>query len=308
MKKIILMMILFLLSFSYGFGDKPIEVSGGKIYLSSDIIKNQTTRVNFTITDLVIDTKGEGVREKAFFELFNDIKSVNHFIRVENAKLNSPENVIDSSGRVWFKDKDGKLLDKIELNISGTFIFDWNKYKKNDEGNNILKFGNIKWGENSGSRPLVLNLKKDIEKSIISKIQLQVIRDLHLGFGVAGETFDSEAGKGQSVNAHPAEISIKCDTNNINKDKPEIELTIPKKVTIRNENGKTKNVYLRFRSKISGGSFGEIKNDDNECEIEFTPNKENITIFIDGNMKTLEEDENGVYTGTFVLRAEYDKD
>ena len=308
MKKIILMMILFLLSFSYGFGDKPIEVSGEKIYLSSDIIKNQTTRVNFTITDLVIDTKGEGIKEKAFFELFNDIKSVNHFIRVENAKLNSPENVIDSSGRVWFKDKDGKLLDKIELNISGTFIFDWNKYKKNDEGNNILKFGNIKWGENSGSRPLVLNLKKDIEKSIISKIQLQVIRDLHLGFGVAGEIFDSEAGKGQSVNAHPAEISIKCDTNNINKDKPEIELTIPKKVTIRNENGKTKNVYLRFRSKISGGSFGEIENDDNECEIEFTPTKENITIFIDGNMKTLEEDENGVYTGTFVLRAEYDKD
>ena len=154
----------------------------------------------------------------------------------------------------------------------------------------------------------MLNLKKDIEKSIISKIQLQVIRDLHLGFGVAGEIFDSEAGKGQSVNAHQAEISIKCDTNNINKDKPEIELTIPKKVTIRNENGKTKNVYLRFRSKISGGSFGEIKNDDNECEIEFTPNKENITIFIDGNMKTLEEDEDGVYTGTFVLRAEYDKD
>ena len=308
MKKIILMMILFLLSFSYGFGDKPIEVSGGKIYLSSDIIKNQTTRVNFTIVDLAIDTKGEGIKEKAFFELFNDIKSVNHFIRIENAKLNSPKNIIDSSGRVWFKDKNGKSLDKIELKISGTFIFDWSKYQKDDEGNSILKFGNIKWGENSGSRPLELNLKKDIEKSIISKIQLQVIRDLHLGFGVAGEIFDSEAGKGQSVNAHPAEISIKCDSKSRNYNKPEIELSIPKVVIIRNENGKTKKVYLRFGENISGAIKEEIQYDDGEVELEIIPKEENMTIFINGNMKTLEEDEDGVYTGTFVLRAEYDKD
>ena len=36
--------------------------------------------------------------------------------------------------------------------------------------------------------------------------------------------------------------------------------------------------------------------------------KENITIFIDGKMFTSTKDEDGVYTGTFVLRAEYDKD
>lgn len=304
MKKIILIITVFLLSFSYSFS-KPVYYTG-KLYINSKIIEGTTPSVNFTIEDMEIGFPGGGNDLSGnYFEL--DDKLTNGFIALENVKIYSGTHLVQGN-KVFYERLDGKPMfnkDRIKISITGRLIFNWRAPEATL--NKELVLGKVTF-KSTHTDDVTINFGEYIKKAIISKIQLQVISDLHLGFGVAGEIFDSEIGKGHSVNAHPAEISIKCDSNSEKKDIPEIELSIPKKVTIRNENGTPKEVYLRFRENISGAIKEDIEYDDGEIELDIIPNQENMIIFIDGNMKTLKEDEDGVYTGTFILRAEYDKD
>lgn len=300
MKKIILIMTLFLLSFSYSFS-KP-SYSKGKLYINSKIINGSTSRVGFIIEDLEISFPGNS--RDAYFEPTQ--KSLNNFITLTDIKVSSGTHIVEGN-RVYYKRVDGKEMsnkEPIVITITGKMVFNWKA--KEDYSINL---GGISFkGDNKKTEDVIINFGEYIKNAIVYKLNLQVIRDLHLGFGVAGETFDSEAGKGQSVNAHPAEISIKCDSKARDKDEPEIELSIPHTVTIKNEIGKTKEVNLRFRKNISGAVVKEEEIDDGELELEITPTQDNINIFIDGRMETSPQDEDGVYTGTFVLRAEYDKD
>ena len=304
MKKIILMMTLFLLSFSYSFS-KPVYYTG-KLYINSKIIEGTTPSVNFTIEDMEIGFPGGGNNLSGnYFEL--DDKLTNGFITLDNVKIYSGTHLVQGN-RVFYERLDGKPMfnkDRIKISITGRLIFNWRAPEATL--NKELVLGKVIF-KSTHTDDVTINFGEYIENAIISKIQLQVVRDLHLGFGVAGEVFDSEVGKGQSVNANPAEISIKCDSRTREKDEPEIELSIPRKVIIKNERGNTKEVTLRFRKNVSGAVIKEEEIDDGEIELEITPTQDNINVFIDGRMATSPQDEDGVYTGTFVLRAEYDKD
>lgn len=296
MKKIILIITLFLLSFSYSFS-KPVYYTG-QLYINSKIIDGVTPSVNFTIEDMEIGFPGGGNDLSNDYFVLDD-KLSNGFITLQDVKIYSGTHLVQGN-RVYFKRLDGKPMynkDRIKISITGKIIFNW---KSSKNGN--LTLGKVVIDDKHSTNEVEIDFGKYLVGAIESRIQLQVVRDLHLGFGVAGEVFDSEVGKGQSVGGYPAEISITCEAT-----KDRIELSIPTgKVTIRNENGVSKEVTLRFNNILSGAENVEIENDD-ESEIEFTPTGEKITIFINGNMLTSVNDPEGVYTGTFILRAEYDK-
>lgn len=190
---------------------------------------------------------------------------------------------VDITGQDRIKfDKNPTLI----FTISGQLNADWSKNPL------ILKVGEVYNSVGNGNKKdklgdVLINLKEEVE--IISPLKVHVEENMDFGVIIAGQTVDT-----QDHSRTPAVIEIEG-TKGKN-----IILTIPKSVEIVNKNDDKLIVNLRFR---------ENKAQELRKDIKETPGKEltgrTEKVKIDGSLKT-NQNNSGLYTGTFTVRAEYE--
>lgn len=291
MKKIILMMILFLLSFSYGFG---AIVRTSRIYLSQEPVRGIPS-VDFAMVGIEIDNKIFEIEdENSYFE-FSKGNIGNEIISMENIQIDSSENKVDKDKkRIYFKYRQG-IGYFVKVNISGKLIFHWDKISKETwpqglmDNNRIIKIGEIHKANGIfiEDREVFLVLPG---MKISEPLNVKVDRHMNLGKGMAGELFKTNGG---TTGGTPAIISL------TGGEKEKVRIIIPKTTLIRNNSsGDTIKVKLDFKDKATDDIDRMVldKRFENGNKIE--------NIEINGEMQT-NKSNIGKYTGTFKVRAEY---
>lgn len=251
------------------------EVLG--ISTNENLIIGKTNRLNFHMS-IVVDGNNASYDDyvKLNVEDTDFIKVVN--LHIKNNKYRS------TSDGISFVDRNNRLNEKIELSVSGTFIFNWNKNKRNINRIEDIKIGYV----SSEHNPIILSLPI-VSLNPISNVKVEVIEDMDLGTVFAGEKLSTKQGT-------PAKIRIEGV-----KDKS-VKITIPNNIMITNSKNESLDVKLSLRDNGKSELIKEFNTDNGKP-------KDNSTIvlddiLIDGESQT-NKMSNGLYEGSFVVRVEY---
>ena len=276
MKNIIIMSIIYICICLNSFG---INCRADYSYFNEDVIANTTTRTSFSLVGITI--YGKNIDKDSYFVLEGNSGLNGNFVIGENLQMTSPDNNIIGN-KALFRDKEGKIVSEIKLDIKGNMLFNWkNKSKRAD-----LLVGKI-YNSRGSSEDVYINLK---EIAIINTLKVNVEDHMDLGVIIAGEEADTE----KSSNAKPAKLNISGEMGK------NVKISMPNSIKIRNEkNDDELNVDLRFRENRSN----EITKTFNTLE----KNNQGIIrdFYIDGNIKT-SADDYGTYNGSFIVRVEYE--
>lgn len=269
------------------------DTAKGEIYseiihfsTNESIIDGKTGRIEFSARIRVTsDTKAQN----QYLQLFEDNSSANYFIK-SIIRADKTRN----GSKIWFKNDRQDITDTVEMNITGTLIFNWEKMRKSsrmvtrigavyvENGNESKKIGNID-----------IDLGKDIK--IISTLKVNVKEHMNFGTIIAGQRADTSTSMGTPTKV---EIEGVAERN--------VKITIPGTVILKNESGGKLTAELRFGNKEK--SSREKNSQTIEKKLEQRSGEKNIgttDIEINGKLSTNQKDR-GNYKGTFIVRVEYE--
>ena len=269
---LILLSLISTLTYSQIYKSEVLDIS-----TNENLIIGKTNRLNFHMS-IVVD--GNNASYDDYVKL--NVEDTD-FIKVVNLHINNNKYRSTSNG-ISFMDRNNRLNEKIELSVSGTFIFNWNKNKRNINRIEGIKIGYV----NNEQNPLVLSLPI-LYLNPISNVKVEVIEDMDLGTVFAGEKLSTKQGT-------PAKIRIEGV-----KDKS-VKITIPSNIMITNSKNESLDVKLSLRDNGKSEIIKEFNTDNGKP-------KDNSTIvlddiLIDGESQT-NKMSNGLYEGSFVVRVEY---
>lgn len=272
---LILLSLISTLTYSQIYKSEVLDIS-----TNENLIIGKTNRLNFHMS-IVVD--GNNASYDDYVKL--NVEDTD-FIKVVNLRINNNKYRSTSNG-ISFVDRNNRLNEKIELSVSGTFIFNWNKNKRNINRIEGIKIGYV----NNEQNPLVLSLPI-LYLNPISNVKVEVIEDMDLGTVFAGEKLSTKQGT-------PAKIRIEGV-----KDKS-VKITIPNNIMITNSKNESLDVKLSLRDNGKSEIIKEFNTDNGKP-------KDNSTIvlddiLIDGESQT-NKTSNGLYEGSFVVRVEYISD
>lgn len=272
---LILLSLISTLTYSQIYKSEILDIS-----TNESLIIGKTNRLNFHMS-IVVD--GNNASYDDYVKL--NVEDTD-FIKVVNLHINNNKYRSTSNG-ISFMDRNNRLNEKIELSVSGTFIFNWNKNKRNINRIEGIKIGYV----NNEQNPLVLSLPI-LYLNPISNVKVEVIEDMDLGTVFAGEKLSTKQGT-------PAKIRIEGV-----KDKS-VKITIPNNIMITNSKNESLDVKLSLRDNGKSELIKEFNTDNGKP-------KDNSTIvlddiLIDGESQT-NKTSNGLYDGSFVVRVEYISD
>lgn len=276
MKKIFII-ILYILSFCVSFA---LDVQTDYIYLKDDVIYGATTRTEFRLNQVSIKLRNG---KDGYFMLEDSLNLKSNFIKGENLKIiSSEENVIGN--KIFFRNKEGRIVNEIKFDLQGIFIFDWSNLKTTREVKR-LKIGKIYDETGRVEEQVYLDLNSI---DVIYSLKIKVEQDMYLGKVIAGERLSTE----RSIDAHPAKISL------IGEKGKNVEIKIPRSATIKNETSDELVVNLKFR---------ENKKQSLKKRFDRVEGNKSIVndILIDGEIDT-DRNNFGKYMGSFVVRVEYE--
>ena len=280
------MFIIFSFSYSSNGGFESISVKG--IYTKENIITNTTPTTGFEITEVTITKKD--VDKDTYFEVAN-IENTD-FIKGTNLEIRATEG-FQSGKRIYFKNREGSLINEIKFSLRGNLIFDWNH--KSKIPNLVIGYRGDERKKEIGNY-VSINLK-DIEP--INSLKIIVKKDMDLGKGIAGETLNTNSSKS---NGEPAVIKI------VGEKGQDIKIFIPNKAVIKNASGASLDVFLSFEKGET--TFGDDKLFRTHLKnIVYGKNNtqlgETDDIKIHGKCKS-NENSRRKYVGSFVVRVGYD--
>ena len=253
------------------------------ISTNESLIIGKTSRLNFEMTLIV---EGEDVTQDDFCSFFKE--KGNDFVKITNLEIKNSK-YLRKGNNIYFSDKNYNLSRKLELPITGTLIFTWNK-NTNSVKNRVeeLNLGYV----NGEQNPIILSLYVS-ELDPINNIKVEVLEDMNLGTVFSGERLST---KNSNSNGTPAKLSIEGEYNK------KIKITIPENMSISNKKNENLNVRLSFREnnsnileKLLNTSTGKLKDEQNIVLDE---------ILIDGECQS-NKTSSGLYEGSFVVRVEY---
>lgn len=269
---LILLSLISTLTYSQIYKSEVLDIS-----TNENLIIGKTNRLNFHMS-IVVD--GNNASYDDYVKL--NVEDTD-FIKIIN--LNIKNNIYKKTfNGVSFVDRNDRLNDKMELTISGTFIFNWSKNKRNINRIEDIKIGYV----SSEHNPIILSLPI-LYLNPISNVKVEVVEDMDLGTVFAGEKLSTKQGT-------PAKIRIEGV-----KDKS-VKITIPSNIMITNSKNESLGVKLSLRDNGKSEIIKEFNTDNGKP-------KDNSTIvlddiLIDGESQT-NKTSNGLYEGSFVVRVEY---
>lgn len=269
---LILLSLISTLTYSQIYRSGVLDIS-----TNESLIIGKTNRLNFNMS-IVVD--GNDANYDDFVKL--NIEDTD-FIKIIDIhiKNNKYKKFIDG---ISFVDRNDRLNDKMELTISGTFIFNWNKNKRD-----INRIENIKIGYvNSEQNPLVLSLPI-IYLNPISNVKVEVVEDMDLGTIFSGEKLSTK-------NGTPAKIRIEGVNGK------SVKIIIPENIKITNSKNDNLSVNLSLRDNGKSEIIKEFNTDNGKPKDSSTIVLDDI--LIDGESQT-NKTSNGLYEGSFVVRVEY---
>lgn len=258
------------------------------IYFSTNesIIDGKTGRIEFSAKIRVtsdIETKNQ------YLQIFEDNTSSNYFIKsivqVDKAK---------SGSKIWFRDEKQEATDTVEINVTGTLIFNWEKMKRNSKM--MIRIGGV-YIENGNESRKIGNIDVDLGKNIeiISTLKVNVKEHMNFGTVIAGQKADTENSTGT-----PARVEIEgvAERN--------VKIIIPNEAILKNENGKELIAELRFGNGEKGSREKNYQVTEKKL---IQKNREKnigtIEVEINGRLSTNKNDR-GNYKGAFIVRVEYE--
>ena len=280
-KKQLIIFFLFvfnLLSYSKIYKSEVVNIS-----TNESLIIGKTSRLNF---NMVMQVEGENITQDDFCSFFKE--QGNDFIKISNLEIKN--NKYKKRGNnIYFSEINDRLSEKLELPITGTFIFNWNKNTRSVV--NRIEEINIGY-VNSEQNPILLSINlSDLDP--IANIKVAVIDDMDLGTVFSGEKLST---KNVNSNGTPAKIRIEGENNK------KIKISIPESMSIVNSKNDTLAVKLGFREnnsnvleKTLNSNTGKIK-DDQTIILD--------DVLIDGECQS-NKNSNGTYEGSFIVRVEY---
>lgn len=280
-KKQLIIFFLFifnLLSYSKIYKSEIVNIS-----TNESLIIGKTSRLNF---NMIMQVEGENITQDDFCSFFKE--QGNDFIKISNLEIKNNK-YKKRGGNIYFSETNNRLSENLELFITGTFIFNWNKNTKNV----INRIEEINIGYvNSKQNPILLSLNLS-SLDPIANIKVTVIDDMDLGTIFSGEKLST---KNVNNGGIPAKIRIEGENNK------KIKISIPESMSIVNSKNDTLNVKLGFREnnsnvleKILNSNNGKIR-DSQTIILE--------DILIDGECQS-DKNSSGTYEGSFVVRVEY---
>lgn len=269
---LILLSLISTLTYSQIYKSEVLDIS-----TNENLIIGKTSRLNFHMS-IVVD--GDNINYDDYVKI--DIEDTD-FIKIIN--LNIKNNVYKkTSNGVSFVDKNDRLNDEMELTISGTFIFNWNKNKKDINRIEDIKIGYV----SSEHNPIILSLPI-VYLNPISNVKVEVIEDMYLGTVFAGEKLSTKQGT-------PAKIRIEGVKGK------SVKITIPNNIMIANSKNESLNVKLSLRDNGESELIKEFNTNNGKSKDNSVIVLEDI--LIDGDCQT-NKTSNGLYEGSFVVRIEY---
>lgn len=269
---LILLSLISTLTYSQIYKSEVLDIS-----TNENLIIGKTNRLNFHMF-IVVDGNNVG---------YDDYVKLNvedtDFIKVVNLHIKNNQYRSTSDG-ISFVDRNNNLNEKIELSVSGTFIFNWNKNRRNIDRIENIKIGYVSNEQN----PLLLSLPI-LYLNPISNVKVEIIEDMDLGTVFAGEKLSTKQGT-------PAKIRIEGV-----KDKS-VKITIPSNIMITNSKNESLDVKLSLRDNGKSELIKTFNTDNGQP-------KDNSVIVLDDILIDVESQtnktSNGLYEGSFVVRVEY---
>lgn len=283
MKKQILILCLFvfsILSYSQIYRSEILDIS-----TNESLIIGKTSRLNF---NMLISIEGKKITKEDFCYLFKE--KGNNFVKISNLEIKN-NRYKKRGNNIYFSEHNERLNEKIELLVSGVFIFNWSQNRSLYNIENTteeLAIGYI----SSEQNPVLLSLNlADLDP--INNVKVEVIEDMDLGTAFSGEKLST---KNINNNGSPAKIRVE------GKNTRKVKISIPENMEIMNNKNENLNVRLSFRE--NNKNILEKKLDINNGKL-----KDNQTIIlddilIDGECQSTKKS-TGLYEGNFVVRVEY---
>lgn len=275
-----LLLLLTLTSFSKMYRSDVMDISANE-----SLIIGKTSRLNF---NMVVAIEGDSVTQEDFCYFFKE--DGNDFIKISGLEIKN--NKYKKKGNyIYFAENNDRLSKKLELPISGTIIFNWNKNKNSRSIENSvaeLKIGYV----NDEQNPIILSLNiADLDP--IANVKVEVVEDMNLGTVFSGEKLTT---KNASSNGTPAKLRIE------GEDHRKVKISIPENMEIMNNKNENLNVRLSFRENNS--NILEKVFDSNTGKVKDSQTIILDDILIDGECQS-NKNSSGLYEGSFVVRVEY---
>ena len=283
-KKIYFLLIFILINLiSYG---KIYYAETNNFYPNDSLIIGKTSRIKFSTT-VSIKKDETTLNDYCYFYNYSD----GDFIKITNIIIKNNTYKKIGNNKIFFVDKNNRQHEKVDVELDGEIILNWNKY--NNVGDIKNRFENIKIGYiNDEQNPIVMNLNMS-DLNPINNIKIDVLNDMDLGTVFSGEKMST---KKTDNNAYPAKIKIEGENNK------KIKLTIPKQINIVNKNNDVLVVDLTFRNNNS--NILSINLNEGNGSIKYNSIILSDEILIDGESQT-KNNSSGLYEGTFIVRVEY---
>lgn len=278
-------MILFLLivnmvSYSKIHRSEVLDVSANE-----SLIVGKTSRLNF---NMVINVENDSPNLEDYCYFFKENGS--EFIKMSNLEIKNTK-YKKRGNNIYFTDNNERLNSKIELNVSGTLIFNWSKNKNTRSiatYTEEIKIGYV----NSEQNPILLTLNlSDLDP--ITNVKVEVIEDMNLGTVFSGERLST---KNLNSNGSPAKIRIE------GENEKKVKITIPENMEIVNSKNENLSVRLSFRENNS--SILEKTLNSSTGKLKDTQTVVLDDVLIDGECQS-NKNSTGLYEGSFTVRVEY---
>lgn len=259
--------------------------------------------LSFSTNDPVIEGKTGRIGFSAIIRVTPSTVTKHQYLTIEEENISSRFlNVIDLKNKngnhhINFKVNGNTAEESLELNLTGTLVFNWAEFNKNSQmqikiGSIYVGVGNINKADKIGN--VYINLGDYI--NIISSLKVNVKEHMDFGTIIAGQKADTS-----EPSRTPAKIEVE---GTINRN---VIIMIPETTDIKNESGDTLKVNLRFRNgemTKREKSYLTVKKNLNQKN-----GKENIgiteTVVINGALQT-KQSSRGNYKGAFTVRVEYE--
>lgn len=259
--------------------------------------------LSFSTNDPVIEGKTGRIGFSAIIRVTPSTVTKHQYLTIEEENISSRFlNVIDLKNKngnhhINFKVNGNTAEESLELNLTGTLVFNWAEFNKNSQmqikiGSIYVGVGNINKADKIGN--VYINLGDYI--NIISSLKVNVKEHMDFGTIIAGQKADTS-----EPSRTPAKIEVE---GTINRN---VIIMIPETTDIKNESGDTLKVNLRFRNgemTKREKSYLTVKKNLNQKS-----GKENIgiteTVVINGALQT-KQSSRGNYKGAFTVRVEYE--
>lgn len=273
-------------SFSYS-SNAVFDVSARGISTKEDVIKNQTQVVNFEISEVTI--KAKNYTNDTFFEAADIETASENFIKGQNLKITNISKGIGNEKRVYFKNNENNSIDTIKFSLKGTLIFNWKETNK--KPNLAIGYRGEEHHNKNTSNYITVDLS-DVKP--ITLLKINVKEDLNLGKGTAGSALDTSKGSGspaivEAIGEYGKNVKFKI----LNPEN--IKIT-----SIKNSQDSLK-VDVWFESSNTNKPI--IKKLNENTNETYTGKVSDIRIH--GRCQS-NSNSRGKYTGSFVVRVEYD--